>query len=183
MEPYQDPWNIGTHYPTLEEHAKAFVDMEPHVETLVRLASGCQTILELGVRSGVSAWAFLTGLPEDGVLYAVDKDSRVINDHWLPPQVIEDNRFVYTEGDDIDKFTIKAMPVNPDLVFIDTSHQYTHTYAELVLAAGLGAGKIALHDYALEPVSMAVEDFLTFREEYSILLVEESQWGLVVLSK
>jgi predicted O-methyltransferase YrrM len=181
LDEYQDPWNIGTHYATLKEHAEGYVDMAPHVDTLVRLASECNTILELGVRSGVSSWAFLTGLPKDGTLYAVDIDSRIMDDKWLPPQVAEDDRFIYTEGDDLDPFLVIAYPSRPDLVFIDSSHEYVHTYAELIMAAGLKASRIVLHDYNLEQVRLAIQDFRAFHSEYEIELVEDSQWGLVVL--
>jgi predicted O-methyltransferase YrrM len=181
MQEYQDPYNIGTHYPTLKEHAAGFVDMEPHVDTLVRLASECKTIIEFGVRSGVSSWAFLTGLPEDGILYAVDSDHRILDEEWLPPQVRNDNRFRYLEGDDLNQFLVILYPPCPDLVFIDSSHEYVHTYAELLLAAGLKAERIVLHDYNLEPVRLAIEDFRAFHHEYQVELIEESEWGLIIL--
>jgi predicted O-methyltransferase YrrM len=180
--PEYDPPAIGQHGKSLQEHAKAFVDMEPHVDALVSLAKDCKVILELGVRSGVSTWAFLTGLPEDGKLIAVDFDERIINERWLPPQVANDPRFEYIEGDDTDPGIIKRFPLSPDLVFIDTSHTYEHTFKELRIVSLIDAKKIVLHDYALDDVRNAIEKFME-SNPYKIAFIEESTWGLAVLER
>jgi hypothetical protein len=55
----------------LERWAYDQVDMFPHYRTLTSYARECLTIVEFGVRGGVSTWALLDGLPEDGYLYGL----------------------------------------------------------------------------------------------------------------
>jgi predicted O-methyltransferase YrrM len=178
---YQDPYNIGQHGADYLGHAEAFVDMFPHVNTLVGLARECHTILELGTRSGSSTWAFLTGLAVTGELTSVDSDPRVFREGWLPPQVYDDPRFTFIEGDDLDEDIIARYPKAPDLVFIDTSHTYQQTLRELYMVVKMWPNRIVLHDWALEDVENSVMDFLRIYRKYRIEQIEKSQWGLAVL--
>src|SRR5688500_20262545 len=89
-------------YTDLRQFAFDQVDMAPHYQTLIRLARDCHTIIEWGVRGGVSTWAFLDGLPADGVLVSVD-----IVDCVVPRRVSEDPRWTFLVGDDLDP-TIRA---------------------------------------------------------------------------
>ncbi len=164
---------------TLRSHAHRYVDMEPHVDTLLRLASKAPVIVELGVRGGVSTWAFLDGMPEDGRLVSVDIDPTVPDQ--VPSRVSGDPRWALIIGDDrIDTYQ-RQLP-EADLVFIDTSHEYHHTAAELLLAQRLKADHIVLHDWCLTDVQDAVLGFV-HRTRYEIEQVEDSRWGLVVLRR
>jgi len=178
---YEDPYNIGQQGTNYLEHAEMFVDMYPHINTLVELARTSHTILELGTRSGSSTWAFLTGLPVNGALTSVDRDPRIAKEGWLPPQVRDDPRFTFIEGDDLDTDIIARYPKAPDLVFIDTSHTYQQTLQELYMVTDLQPLRIVLHDWVLEGVENAVMDFLRVTRQYRIEQIEKSQWGLAVL--
>lgn len=158
---------------TLAEHAAKSVDMAPHVETLRALASECRTIVEFGVRTGVSTWALLDGLPENGRLVSVD-----IEDVTPPERVTADPRWTLIVADDR---TLTDLP-QADLVLIDTSHEYHHTLAELTLAASLRARLIVLHDWNLPDVQDAVRGFM-LRSGYGLHLIEPSEWGLAVLAR
>lgn len=178
-----DPPAARAHGKTYKEHARLFVDMEPHVDTLVEYAGKAKRILELGTRSGVSTWAFLTGLPEDGTIISVDFDERLMVEGWVPPQVTEDPRFRFIEADDTDHDTfIMLAETFPDIVFIDTSHTFAHTLLELTLYSQAVPEYFILHDYALDDVKNAVETFLVSNKDYEIEKVEESPWGLVILT-
>lgn len=122
--PNSDIWE---HLPTLEQ---AVVDLD------------AQTVIELGVRSGVSTVAFLHALQKTGgELWSVDINQ--IGSAWLPQP---DWHFI--QGDSVAPETLQQMPNRADLVFIDTSHAYDQTKAEL---RSYGprvrkGGKIMLHD-------------------------------------
>ena len=158
----------------LHQFATEWVDCVPHYPTLINLARGAKTVIEWGVRGGVSTWALLDGLPEDGHLWSVD-----IIDCVVPPRVSEDPRWTFLVGDDLNIAIQRQLPAEADLIFIDTSHTYEQTAAELALAAQM-TRKIALHDYALDDVKRAVDEFCA-REGWHVAFHERSQWGFVVL--
>lgn len=159
----------------LATFANDWVDCVPHYPTLTRLASEAQTIVEWGVRGGVSTWALLDGLPSDGRLYSVDIDACIV-----PPRVSGDPRWTFIVGDDLDPLVQAQLPTSADLIFIDTSHTYGQTVAELALALTIGPKRIALHDYELDAVRRAVNEFCS-REGWHIAINEQSTWGFVVL--
>lgn len=155
---------------SLIAHAAMWVDMEPHIGHLADLARDATSILEWGVRGGVSTWALLDGLPAAGTMTSVD-----VERHLLPDRVTGDPRWSFVLGDDL------AVPVpDADLVFIDTTHTYNHTLAELRRADALGAEVIALHDYALDPVALAIT---RWKSDAWTLAVLPSRWGLAVLRR
>lgn len=162
----------------LHAYAHHYRDMAPHVDTLVALADKAPVIVELGVRGGVSTWAFLDGLREDGRLVSVDIEDVT---RLIPERVSSDPRWELIIGDDRDKAIQRRLP-SADLVFIDTSHEYHHTASELALAKRLEASRIVLHDWSLPDVQDAVLGFC-HRTQYRLERVEESQWGLAVLAR
>jgi predicted O-methyltransferase YrrM len=162
---------------TLHELATAWQDMLPHYPTLVSQAAGCRTIVEFGVRGGVSTWAFLTGLPPDGELWSVD-----IIDVWpsLPEEVRLDPRLHFVLGDDRDTRTRGKLPLRADLVFIDSSHEYEHTVSELGYALAFDPRLIVMHDYVMPPVARAADEFC-LREGW-VVIDNELPYGLATLT-
>lgn len=161
---------------TLHQHAATTVDMVPHVDTLVRLAYRADLAVEFGVRTGVSTWALLDALAPDGALHSWDIDAAVLE--RVPYRVRDDLRWSLHIEDSLAAYP----PGIPDLVFIDTSHEYHQTLAELQLAGSWGTPLIVLHDWALADVQDAVRGFCD-RSAYRIAGIEESQWGLAWLRK
>lgn len=162
---------------TLEEHAASWQDMAPHIATLTRLAQYADSILELGIRAGVSTWALLDGLPPDGRMTSVD-----IAPLDLPARITTDPRWRQVIGDDREPALYHQLPAGFDLAFIDTSHEYHHTLEELTICASLGAQTIVLHDWMLDDVHDAVTGFCS-RRPWKIEGIEPSQWGMVWLSR
>jgi len=162
------------HATTLAEWAYRWVDMAPHVATLTRLATEARTIVELGVREGVSTWALLDGLPADGRLYSVD-----IARASQPPRVANDPRWTYIIGDDLSPEVHARLPERADLVFIDTSHEYEQTVSELAYTLSLSPARIVMHDYVMEPVARAADEFCA-REGWSVVALEP-EYGLATL--
>ena len=168
----------------LVEWANRPMDMVPHLSHLQHLATHVQSIVEFGIRSGVSTWALLDGLPEDGTYFGVD----VINImDALPPRVFTDPRAKIVFGDDREV----ELPEHADMVMIDSSHEYEHTKQELDIAVRLTPRMIVMHDYLFwhpDPghgwnwckVHQAVDDWLP-TGSYHIDHLYYSQWGLLVL--
>lgn len=160
----------------LVEHARHYADMVPHTGTLAYLARGSGSVLEFGVRGGVSTWALLDGLPANGRLVSVDTDESVR--YLVPGRIADDPRWTLVVGDS----ATVGLDGPFDLVFIDTTHTRAQTLAELRRADSLGALRIALHDVALDGVSAAIADFLSESSGSGwSYQVEASEWGLGVL--
>jgi predicted O-methyltransferase YrrM len=104
-------------------------------------------VLELGVRSGNSTCAFLAGVERSrGHVWSVDTMAPGVPEHWA-----ESGLWSFICGDDL------AVPLPEggfDIVFIDTSHSYAHTLAELHRFVPLvrEGGTVLLHDTLLEHV-------------------------------
>jgi predicted O-methyltransferase YrrM len=161
-------------YTSLDHFAYDQVDMAPHFRTLIRYARECRTIIEWGVRGGVSTWAFLDGLPEDGLLVSVD-----INDCVVPRRVSQDPRWVFIVGDDLDPAVRAQLPPTADIVFIDTSHTYEQTVAELEIAPDYRPDRIVMHDVNQPQVRQAVDEFCA-REGWTMAAYEDP-YGLATL--
>lgn len=115
-------------------------DISDHFPRMMHLVVDydVRTVVELGVREGHSTAAWLSFLPADGQVYGVDLD-------WLLPPRARLNPIV---GDDLDPAVAAQVPETFDLLFVDSSHDYDHTRAEL---AAYGprvrpGGLIVLHD-------------------------------------
>lgn len=141
-------------------------DIYEHLPKFVALCEFLQAkkVIELGTRGGVSTIAWLFGLEiTDGHLWSVDID---------PAPELANERWTFIHGDDLDPKVFNALPDSADVVFIDTSHDYQQTLAELHLYKWKvrPGGRIVLHDTELAhpyglpirpryPVKTAVEEF------------------------
>lgn len=121
-------------------------DINEHIHTLQNLASECSHIIECGVRSCVSSWAFLYGLTNSclkkpKVLIGVDLE--------LHPNVLDVDRvarsvqiqYSFLKGNDLEV----DLP-ETDLLFIDTWHVYGHLKRELDKLHRSVRKYIVLHD-------------------------------------
>lgn len=173
----------------LYEQCAAFdSDVRDHlpyfVETCVELDA--LMVIELGVRTGISTVAWLHGLDQtDGHLWSVDPDARAVG--TLPSE-----RWTFVHGYDTDPAVIDQLPHQVDIVFIDTSHYYSQTLAELELYVPRvrPGGRVLLHDTELEvpdgavnepafPVKAAVGDYCAISDlEWSN---RPECWGLATI--
>lgn len=120
-------------------------DIVQHLPQLHDEAStGDAVIIELGVRSGNSTSAFLAAVEEHGGhVYSVDIDRPRVPWHSHP-------QWTFLLGDDL--LVADNLPDACDVLFIDTSHHYTHTLAELetYVPKVRPGGVVLLHDTELE---------------------------------
>jgi predicted O-methyltransferase YrrM len=127
-------------------------DIVQHLPRLFEEASrGEIRVIELGVRSGNSTAAFLAGVEEHaGHVYSVDVVRPRVP--WrLHPQ------WSFILGDDLE--VADRIP-RCDVLFIDTSHHYEHTLAELdaYVPKVKPGGVVLLHDTELEQPEGAPPD-------------------------
>jgi predicted O-methyltransferase YrrM len=120
-------------------------DIRMQLPILYAWAHSAQAIIELGTRSGNSTAAFLAGLEHSdrGDLWSVDIERPQVPDDW----------YGYTFwhmliADDLSPEALAFCPDNADVLFIDTSHYYDPTLAELRAYAPKvkPGGVILMHD-------------------------------------
>lgn len=158
-------------------HLPRFVEL---VETL-----DAQHVIELGSRSGVSTVAWLYALDKTGGrLTSVDLDPA--------PQIGTWPHWTHVRGNDQEPEVIAGLDP-ADIIFIDTSHHYGETVAELNLYRWLvkPGGIMCGHDYELPwpegapradgayPVKRAVNEFVA-DNGYDLMSYPDS-WGLFLI--
>lgn len=151
------------------ERAAPWSDIQDCLERLYGTAVSYPAVrvLELGVRTGVSTSAFLAAAEQvAGHVWSVDiATPHVPLDRWLASGF-----WSLSVGDDMQVFVWPAARF--DVLFIDTSHAYDHTLAELRKFVPLvdPGGTVLLHDTRLEapdgvgpqppfPVARALDTF------------------------
>lgn len=143
-------------------------DIQQHLPRLHAEASIPDAqIIDLGVRAGNSTAAFLAAVEKHGGhVYSVDVNTPPSPFHGHP-------QWTFIAGDDL--IVADQLPDQVDIVFIDTSHDYVQTCAELeVYVPKVRAGGVVLlHDTELEhpdaspvsdpsfPVRVAVDEYCT----------------------
>lgn len=129
-------------------------DIEEHIPILQEycLQLDAKKVLELGVRDGISTKAFLFALDKtDGQLISVDRSDC--------SKVSDSPRWKFIKSDDMNLQFNEII----DILFIDTSHKYAHTLAELKKYGDLvrKGGMIFLHDTVRYPEVMdAIREYL-----------------------
>jgi predicted O-methyltransferase YrrM len=129
-------------------------DIVDHLPYLFEAARGKQ-VIELGVRGGNSAAAFLAAVERDGGhVWSVD----IVAPH-VPTEWHDSPLWDFLLGDDLS--LAEQLPDGVDVVFIDTSHTFMQTLCEIdTYAPKVRAGGVMLfHDTELErPFESPVED-------------------------
>jgi predicted O-methyltransferase YrrM len=168
------PWPVAVETAKASRHSHSVTlsvmqdsqpnDISHHLLTMSLIVHefGVKNIVELGTRSGNSTLALLEAAHANrGRVVSVDiedcKEARArvkaagLEEHWS-----------FIVGDDL-KLDQKLLPDPIELLFIDTSHLYAHTLAELNrFGRGMREGSwILLHDYVEFPgVRRAVHEFI-----------------------
>lgn len=120
-------------------------DINEHLEYMHDLCVflDAKVVVELGVRSGVSTVAFLAAMEQTGgTVWSCD-----INPARVCDAIADHPQWDFKWGDDI---VLAADAPQCDVLFIDTSHHYEHTKAELAAYAPKVRHLILLHDTQLE---------------------------------
>jgi hypothetical protein len=140
---------------TVQEHfekaTRTVSDINEHVATLSRYAEECKSIVEFGVRAGVSSWGFVHGL----LKRASSGGDCSIHGYDLNPMPLPYDVFGYAPRPGfISAFTqanvLHIPPVGCDLLFIDTFHVYGQLRRELSRHAQHVKKYIILHDTTVD---------------------------------
>ena len=108
-----------------------------HLVTLRRHAAGCETVVELGTRSGVSTRALIAARPKR--LVAVDVEP-------IPEELATIAESAGVEFEARRESSLATEPVACDLLFVDSLHTAEQLAAELRRHAPHCRRRIALHD-------------------------------------
>ncbi len=127
-------------------------DISDHLVYLMKLASECNSVLECGVRTIVSSWAFVNGL---AINSTSNKKELLSCDIQTPPTIhelyhaceVNNIQFTFFEGNDLD------LPMKEyDMVFIDTWHVYAQLKRELAKFHPYAKKYIVMHDTEVDKI-------------------------------
>lgn len=172
-----------------EELSRAPSDINEHMVVLRYYAYRSQHVTELGVRRGVSTWAFLSG----GARTVVSVDVNRPEEYGGSLQQMYDAAhqakvsFRFILANDL---SIELEPT--DLLFIDTLHTYTQLSQELKLHAAKARKYIIMHDTVTygkrgadggPGLQRAIDEFLAkHHPEWHIKDIYTNNNGLTVLA-
>lgn len=149
-------------------NARPWSDMIGHMTTLFHEVAVREdpVIIEMGVRSGESTCSLLAAaVSTGGELWSCDIATPQVPTEWYSL-----DRWHFIEGDDVSDRVLTWMPKEADVIFIDTSHTYAQTIAELnaYVPRLKNGGIMLLHDTEMEvpladhptgEVARALDDF------------------------
>lgn len=163
-EPFSLVWRENTY----RDKLAAWSDIQDHMPALMLAATKHPIIAELGVRAGNSTAALLLGAHwAKGRVWSVDVNAPDVPQIWH-----QDPGWRFAQCDSVSAQAQAFLPPLLDLLFIDTSHTYAQTLAELTayLPRMRDGGVIMCHDTQWDtgdvslpepggPVTQALDDF------------------------
>jgi hypothetical protein len=126
-----------------QEKCEIISDINEHLPTLKRYGQECETIVEMGVRSLVSTWAFMASNPKK--LISLDLEHPSVFGGDLDEVYLN----AYENGITFEFVQSSSLDYNMpycDLLFIDTWHDYLQLKKELVRHHKNVGKYIILHD-------------------------------------
>jgi cephalosporin hydroxylase len=154
-------------------------DINEHLPTLKELASECNSVLELGVRTGVSTWAFIEGLPQGAKLISVDIETPDFYNGSLAT-IQQGAELNGIDFEFIKKDSVKVKTGKVDLLFVDTLHTYEQVNAELKAHSKNVNKYIVFHDTVSCPeILPAIKELKGFTEHAHYT----NNNGLLILKK
>lgn len=163
-------------------------DINEHLPILKKYSEKSNSIVEMGVRTGISTSALLAGRPKIMISYDLGKHKGFNLDGYknMSKEINVDYRFI--ESNVLD---IQIEPV--DLLFIDTYHTYEQLKQELKLHGNKAQKYIILHDTVTfgdkgedgnKPgLNQAVNEFIKQNTHWSIKEVFKNNNGLTILER
>lgn len=187
-------------------------DINEHVQTLSKYASSCQSVVEFGVRGGVSTYGLLHGLTQNS---STKKQYTGVDIAWCPITV-HMKEIATSNGIEYDFKQCDSAKVqideNFDMLFIDSWHIYGHLKRELENNHKKVNKWIVMHDTTVDEIYgesircnwdtrqqsiqsgypeeeirkglwPAIEEFLEQNKEWSLLERFTNNNGLTILEK
>lgn len=153
-------------------------DIHEHLPTLFRFASKCDSVVEFGVRFGMSSRALIAARPKSLISYdmTVEPEAEALfaagRAEGINCQLVEKS-----------SFDVELEPT--EFLFIDSDHSYACLSKELKLHADRVTRFIAFHDtvsYGGELVP-AIDGFLAEHPEWEFLEVYQNNNGFAVIHR
>jgi len=164
-------------------------DICQHLPTLKEFASRCEVVVELGVRSIVSTWAFLAGRPNSLISVDIQHPNFYLNYDSI---CTLDDVIMAARAESVDFQFIKGSSLEVeipecDLIFFDTLHTYEQLSQELKLHASKCRKYMIFHDTVsyMNEVMPAIQNFLLsdFEDNWSVVADFQNNNGLLILEK
>lgn len=179
-------WALDIFNNEYQRAVEADTDIKDHIPTLHRYAYDCKSVLELGVRTGVSTRAFLNANLEH--LTSIDlEEEYFVRDLFNVADIVHrDYRYIIadTRTYEVDR--------RYDMVFIDTDHRYEQLKAELGKYHKFIDKYIIMHDTFKDGIKQEEDDKGLLRAIFEFL-IENPEWqikehstesnGLIVLKR
>lgn len=171
-----------------EKYQQAFVspsDINEHIPTLRRIASECESVVEMGVRGMVSSWGLLEGLREKGGKFiGID----IVSPEEYGNDLAKIKESCSQEGIDFEFILGDTLVIDieeTDLLFIDTLHFYSQLTKELARHSDKAKKFIAMHDTESSPMEMwpAVNEFLQEHPEWGLYEHHPNNNGMTILKR
>lgn len=162
-------------------------DICQHLPVLRSLASECDIVVELGVRSIVSTWAFLISGCKWLVSVDIHHPSKY---HDYDPNGCNLD-LVYSEAkrlgvhfDFIEADTLQLDIPSCDLIFFDTLHTYEHLSKELERHGHKASKYLVFHDTVSCPEIMAaIQQYMFTTKSWGIVHHYQNNNGLLILQR
>lgn len=163
------------------QYCNADIDINEHLPTLKKYSLGCESIVEMGVRSIISTWAFLAARPKK--LISID----IYHPNHYRANLDEVYQACQQEGIDfkfIQASTLDITIEETDLLFIDTLHTYEQLKQELSLHGNRAKKYLILHDTeSFIELTQAIQEFIQQNKQWRVKDIFSNNNGLTVLSK
>lgn len=159
-------------------------DINEHVPTLRELAKGKDTVVEFGVRTGVSTAGLLAGRPKKLISYDLNPSPQA--QAMMERAKEEKMDFEFKVGD-----SLQVEIPECDLLFIDTKHTADHVFQEL-MRHGNKAKRIAFHDTEIfgengedggPGLMVALRGWLMQNKEWKVVRHDKNNHGFTVISR
>lgn len=174
-----------------KNHCKTPSDIQEHLPVLLNYSLKCESVVELGIRNGLSTVALLCGGPKKMTSYdiVITQQAKDIERHALLENI---------DFEVLDRDSIKVEIHECDLLFIDTLHTSSQLWCELVRHCDKVRKYIILHDtvtYALfgggengiiegyHGLMFALINFLDRHQEWKVKEHFTNNNGLTVLER
>jgi hypothetical protein len=180
-------------------------DINEHLPTLKKYGEDCESITEMGVRSGVSTTAFIMSIPNK--LLSIDIET-------MEKYGSDTNKFInFAKEKNVDyQFilgdTTKIEIDETDLLFIDTEHNYLQLKTELLLHGNKAKKYLIFHDTVTfgesdsnaynnyqnlieidkgdklkKGLNIAIEEFINNNPQWNIHEIFKNCCGLTILKR
>lgn len=167
----ESPRSLSTNM-TIEEHYQDLClkpsDIYQHLPTLKRYATGCDFVVELGVRGIVSTWALLAGKPKQMISVDIEDPKTFGGDVW---EVYDATNAEGIAWEFVKKSSLEIDLPEHDFLFIDTIHEKDFLAKELERHHLKVKKFIAMHDTNLAGdtgMREAINEFLDAHSEWEI---------------